>query len=177
MCFIMCIGIVAVAQAQEGKIERFDDWGVMCRDLPNNPPCEMIQTLSDKESGTPLLRISLADSGSKEQDLIAMQIVTRPGVFVATGVLIQIDGENKTPEGLKFTRCSSGGCFIDGLVKSKDIAPFKKGKNGIFAVNDSTRKPRSYPISLEGFQAAYAEMQNRNESWFNEAKKASSQKK
>ena len=96
-------GETAAAGAEEGgaltrPVEKFDDWFKECEMVTDEKGeqieiCQISQTLIDKESDQPMMKIAVGYVPDKDQPVA---VITLPlGIFLPPGIELQIDGKGK----------------------------------------------------------------------------------
>ena len=169
------LAVLATGQSRAAEPEQttatYEEWTVRCAARAEAPPCDMLQVAISQEDGRQVLRLSLAHLG--EGDRIGMQALIPLGVRVSGGVLVQVDGEAVEFEGLGFTRCEPGGCFIEGVVDEASLSAFMRGREGVLAVLDSANRPRGVRLGFAGFTAAFEAMKAKNLAWWAERERKS----
>ena len=159
------------ATEPEQTTATYEEWTVRCVARAEVPPCDMLQVAISQEEGHQVLRLSLAHLG--EGDRIGVQALIPLGVRVSGGVLVQVDGEAVELEGFGFTRCETGGCFIEGVVNEASLGAFMQGREGVLAVLDSANRPRGVRLGFSGFTAAFEAMKAENLAWWAEREQKS----
>jgi invasion protein IalB len=135
-------------------------WVVQCTTLPaeqGGKSCGMIQnTKNDKDER---IAISVIVSRVKREGkaVTFMRILAPIGVYLPTGIPVEIDGA-ALPNRMQFSRCLPRICEGFGEASPETLAKFKKGGAATFYLYD--RPGNGYPmkISLDGFGAALANL-------------------
>ncbi len=150
--------------AENGK------WKVQCesrspgkdangKDLPLKKVCAMVQISRDKER--PQIALSLIMRQQKQGDRSAtmMQIMAPIGVFLPTGIALEIDGDavGRVPfvRCLPQTRAAPGLCTATAEAQKTTLAKMKAGQAANFIIYEAPGAAIKMPISLEGFTASY----------------------
>ena len=154
----------AAAQSEAVETTAYKDWVVRCVQRDSLPPCDAVQSLTNRETNQTIMISSIAYLGNSEQ--IGVQIFMPTGILVSGGVLFEIDGETRALENLQFTRCEANGCCIEAITNEDGLSPLKKGKQAAVAVLNSNGEPRVNGLSLSGFTAAFKEVQAKNAAWY-----------
>lgn len=153
----------AAGQAQPGrpgaKPQVFGDWAMTCVTRPNLPPCEIFQTVVNKEKNSPIARTSF--SYSPQGDQFAGQVQLPLGTLLTSGILIRLDDKTDIKT-FVFTRCEKDGCFAERLGKAADFEPFRKAQKGVIGSLGRDGKTVAYPLSFKGFPDAWNAMVARN---------------
>lgn len=150
--------------AENGK------WKVQCEtrpagkdengnDVPEIKACAMVQVSRDE--ARPQVALSLIMRFQKQGDKSAtmMQIMVPIGVFLPTGVALEIDGEavGRVPfvRCLPQTRVSPPLCTATAEAQAATLEKMKKGSEASFIIYEAPGKAIKMPISLNGFTASY----------------------
>ena len=150
--------------AENGK------WKVQCEsrspgkdasgnDLPAQKVCAMVQVSRDKDR--PQIALSLIMRHQKQGDRSAtmMQIMAPIGVFLPTGIALEIDGAavGRVPfvRCLPQTRVSPGLCTATAEAQKTTLAKMKAGNAANFIIYEAPGAAIKMPISLNGFTASY----------------------
>lgn len=163
---IVALGVAAFVAAQTvpGLISgpeptSFGDWAVRCVERPNLDPCDVVQSLNDTKVKKTVMQISYAYSPAK--DMYAAQIMLPLGFMLQAGVLIRLDGKTDISD-YQFTRCEPEGCFVEKIIKGKELDPIRNAKAGVMVVMNREGKAVGFPFSLNGFGDAVDSMARRN---------------
>ena len=150
--------------AENGK------WKVQCetrpagkdengKDVPELRACAMVQVSRDE--ARPQVALSLIMRHQKQGDKSAtmMQIMAPIGVFLPTGIALEIDGEavGRVPfvRCLPQTRVSPPLCTATAEAQAATLEKMKKGSEANFIIYEAPGKAIKLPISLNGFTASY----------------------
>lgn len=150
--------------AENGK------WKVQCesrparkdakgKDIPAQKVCAMVQISRDAKR--PQIALSLIMRQQKQGDRSAtmMQIMAPIGVFLPTGIALEIDGAavGRVP----FVRClpqtprAPGLCTATAEAQKTTLAKMKAGQAANFIIYEAPGAAIKMPISLDGFTASY----------------------
>ncbi len=150
--------------AENGK------WKVQCesrparkdaqgKDVPAQKVCAMVQISRDAKR--PQIALSLIMRQQKQGDRSAtmMQIMAPIGVFLPTGIALEIDGAavGRVP----FVRClprsprAPGLCTATAEAQKTTLAKMKAGQSANFIIYEAPGAAIKMPISLDGFTASY----------------------
>jgi invasion protein IalB len=142
------------AAPEEGDrlLTTYQSWALRCVPRENAAPCDIIQTLNDRESGAQVTAFSLAYSA--DDALTAVQIIAPLGVHLPKG-LTMVVGPVTAPR-VRFTRCELAGCFVEGRLGEDVLGAMQSAETlkltfGLSAENDVT-----LDVDLAGFAEAYA---------------------
>ena len=150
--------------AENGK------WKVQCesrparkdangKDIPAQKACAMVQISRDKKR--PQIALSLIMRQQKQGDRSAtmMQIMAPIGVFLPTGIALEIDGAavGRVPfvRCLPQTRRAPGLCTATAEAQKTTLAKMKAGQAANFIIYEAPGAAIKMPISLNGFTASY----------------------
>lgn len=137
-------------------------WKVQCGEIPargDQPAtkrCGMVQvTRSDKNEQ---LGLSLIVSKMKNGDKMTtmMQVMAPIGVYLPTGVALEIDGAavGRVP----FTRCRPQICEALAEASPPTLEKLKKGNAATFIIYEGPGAGIPMKLSLDGFSKALAEL-------------------
>ncbi len=150
--------------AENGK------WKVQCetrpagkdaegKDVPAVKACAMVQISRDEKR--PQIALSLIMRVQKQGDKSAtmMQIMAPIGVFLPTGIALEIDGAavGRVPfvRCLPQTRVSPGICTATAEAQDATLAKMKSGTAANFIIYEAPGAAIKMPISLNGFTASF----------------------
>lgn len=150
--------------AENGK------WKVQCesrpaskdaqgKDVPAQKVCAMVQISRDAKR--PQIALSLIMRQQKQGDRSAtmMQIMAPIGVFLPTGIALEIDGAavGRVPfvRCLPQTRSAPGLCTATAEAQKTTLAKMRAGNSANFIIYEAPGAAIKMPISLEGFTASY----------------------
>lgn len=153
---------LAAAAPETPKADIHGDWVVQCTAAADVPPCEIAQAATSKSTGEQIMRVAFAYRGSGER--YAVQIRLPLGVRLTQPPLLRID-ETSDLEGYGYTRCDAGGCYIERLLGTPEIARLRTAKAGVLAVLGSDGKPMVLPLSFNGFAEALDASAIQNTAW------------
>lgn len=126
---------------------------------PPQKVCAMVQISRDKKR--PQIALSLIMRQQKQGDRSAtmMQIMAPIGVFLPTGIALEIDGAavGRVPfvRCLPQTRVAPGLCTATAEAQKTTLAKMKAGQAANFIIYEAPGAAIKMPISLEGFTASY----------------------
>lgn len=128
-------------------------------DVPELKACAMVQVSRDE--ARPQLALSLIMRHQKQdgKETTMMQIMAPIGVFLPTGIALEIDGQavGRVP----FTRClpqtrvSPPLCTATAEAQPETLEKMRKGKEANFIIYEAPGKAIKMPISLNGFTASF----------------------
>lgn len=171
--FATCIALSLVGMAtmnpsmgQDEEPTKFKDWFARCETRELFPPCDMIQTLVDKESKARVLQFSVSYEGTA--DRYGVQVIVPLGVLLPAGAVVDVDGSSNTVlKELSYNRCEHNGCYLEGLFDEQSFDPLKKGIAANVTLYDMNGASISLPVSLSGFSAALDYVKLQNQTWAN----------
>lgn len=146
------------AAAPKINREAFEKWELECYDpAVNGLKCQVAQKLVATDSKQLVLVLSLAYSPTSKQHV--MQLALPLNFMLKPGVEIEI-GSAKTVA--QVDRCSSQGCFIEGIAAQDLIDAMLKGETGNVKFLATPEKRVVIPFGLNGFTKAYDKMKSSN---------------
>jgi invasion protein IalB len=145
----------------------FGAWIVQCSEIEagadqempqGGKQCGMVQAAKNDKNEK--LQISVIVNHLKGKDRAAtfMRIIAPIGVYLPTGIPVEIDGE-ALKNRMQFTRCMPRVCEAFGETSPDTLARFKKGSNAIIYIYDRPGNGFPMKLSLEGFGKALAELE------------------
>jgi invasion protein IalB len=145
----------AAPAASGGGIGKYGDWEVRCFQVQSPAPCDMVQLLTQKNSGNRVMSLSIAFAPQAGRHLA--QFVLPLGVSLPKGATLTA-GSYTAPH-LLYHHCNKTGCFIEGTIEDAIIDAL--GKSDVQAkmtIVSDAGKPFSIPFSLRGFAQAHDSM-------------------
>lgn len=135
-------------------------WRVQCETVPameGQPAgrqCGMIQVTKSEKNPKASLTLVIVSSKQNGKTLYNMRVLAPIGVFLPTGVALEIDGNavGRVP----FTRCMPQICMAFAEASSDTVAKLKKGKAANFIIYEAPGIGLPMKLSLEGFSASLA---------------------
>jgi invasion protein IalB len=156
-------GAAGPAPAAPTVLSTHGDWKVQCEPSPEGAAaapqqCGMVQTAhSDKE---PKAELTLIIVKQKEKDKIvpAMRVLAPLGVFLPTGIALEIDGAavGRVP----YARCTRRVCYAMATASGDMLDKMRKGTNANFIIYQGPGLGVPMKISLNGFSAAFSALQD-----------------
>ena len=143
--------------AENGK------WKVQCEALPaveGQPAgrqCGMIQVTKSEKNPKASLTLVLVSTKQNGKQLYNMRVIAPIGVFLPTGVALEIDGNavGRVP----FTRCMPQICMAFAEASPDTLTKLKKGKLANFIIYEAPGIGLPMKLSLEGFSASLTALQ------------------
>ncbi|MFM8746163.1 MAG: invasion associated locus B family protein [Aestuariivirga sp.] len=138
-------------------------WKVTCETPPaaegQQPQrqCGMVQSAKNEKNPRAQLTLVLVKVAQGDKTGFNMRVIAPIGVFLPTGVALEIDGEavGRVP----FTRCMPQVCMAFAEASPETIAKMKKGKEANFIIYEAPGVGLPMKLSLEGFSASLAELE------------------
>lgn len=140
--------------AENGK------WKVQCETAPAPEgqkaarQCGMVQVAQSEKNAKATLTLVLVKTVANDKTSFNMRVIAPIGVFLPTGVALEIDGEavGRVP----FTRCMPQVCMAFAEASADTLAKLKKGKEANFIIYEAPGIGLPMKLSLEGFSASLA---------------------
>lgn len=153
-------------QAPAPKVEVISEngkWKVQCEVLPaaegQQPTrqCGMVQTAQNEKNPKATLTLVMVKAEANGKSMINMRVIAPIGVFLPTGVALEIDGNavGRVP----FTRCMPQVCMAFAEASPETLTKLKKGKAANFIIYEAPGMGLPMLLSLEGFSAALAALE------------------
>jgi invasion protein IalB len=114
--------------------------------------CGMVQVTRNEKNAKVALSLVIVKAKQNEKDVTMMQLMVPIGVYLPTGVALEIDGEavGRVP----FTRCRPQICEAFAEASPPTLEKLKKGGTANFIIYEAPGLGMPMKISLEGFSAA-----------------------
>jgi invasion protein IalB len=114
--------------------------------------CGMVQLARSEKNAKVVLSLILQKTKQGEKDVTTMRMLVPIGVYLPTGVALEIDGAavGRAP----FVRCRPQTCEAFAEVSPESLAKLKKGTAANFILYEAPGLGIPMKISLEGFSAA-----------------------
>jgi invasion protein IalB len=136
--------------------ESFGDWQLRCVKAEEGPePCQLYQLLEDKETGNPIMEITLL-ALPEGGDAVAGATVIVPLETLLTQKLNVTIDSGKTKR-FDFTFCAEVGCVARMGLTEDDLNAFRKGNVATLTVVPVADPSRTVDVelSLSGFTAGF----------------------
>ena len=136
-------------------VEKIEDWFKECEMITDEKGgqielCQISQTLLDKETDQPMMKIAVGYVPDKEQPVA---VITLPlGIFLPPGIELQIDGKGKVGR-LPINTCLPSGCQAGVQLDEDFVARMKQGSQMTVTFGNPQGKGVAAPVSLKGFTA------------------------
>jgi invasion protein IalB len=141
------------------------DWKIQCesgnqqqtQDAPDaQKQCGMVQTARSEKNPKVSLTLVLVKAKQGDKEVTMMRVMAPIGVFLPTGVALEIDGGavGRVP----FTRCLPQVCMAFAEASPDTLAKLRKGGGANFIIYEAPGLGLPMKISLNGFSAAFADL-------------------
>ncbi len=136
------------------------DWKIQCGQEPKpgadgqtEKQCVMVQTARSEKNAKVGLTTLFARAKQNGKDVTMMRILAPIGVYLPTGVAMEIDGGavGRVP----FMRCAPQVCVAFGEAGDQTLDKFRKGTAANFIIYEAPGISMPIKISLNGFAAAF----------------------
>ena len=139
-------------------IAEHGSWKIQCETPPapegQQPTrqCGMIQSAQNEKNPKAVLTLVLVKTVAGDKTTINMRVIAPIGVFLPTGVALEIDGNavGRVP----FTRCMPQVCMAFAEASPDTLAKMKKGNEANFIIYEAPGIGLPMKLSLSGFSAA-----------------------
>lgn len=113
--------------------------------------CGMVQSTKSEKNPNVVLTLVMVKSKQGDKNVTMMRVIAPLGVFLPTGVALEIDGEavGRVP----FTRCMAQVCMAFAEASPETLTKMKKGKAANFIIYEAPGLGMPMKLSLEGFSA------------------------
>jgi invasion protein IalB len=114
--------------------------------------CGMVQVTRSEKNEKVGLSLIIVKAKQNDKDVTMMRVMVPIGVYLPTGVALEIDGEavGRVP----FTRCRPQICEAFAEASPPTLEKLKKGGAANFIIYEAPGLGMPMKISLEGFSAA-----------------------
>lgn len=127
-------------------------WQIQCSpDKDGKKACGMVQITRSEKNPKVGLSLVIVRAKQGDKDVIMMRVLAPIGVYLPTGVALEVDGAavGRVP----FTRCRPQICEALAEASPETLAKMKKGTAANFIVYEAPGLGVPMKISLEGFSA------------------------
>jgi invasion protein IalB len=143
-------------------------WRVQCETVPpgaaadgqteGQRQCGMIQSAASEKNPKAQLTLVIIKAKQADKVLTMMRVLAPIGVFLPTGVALEIDGDavGRVP----FTRCMPQACIAFAEASPETLGKLKKGTEANFIIYEAPGLGLPMKFSLDGFSAALGELDN-----------------
>ena len=117
----------------------------------------MVQTTQSEKNPRANLTLVMVKTVQGDKSMINMRVIAPIGVFLPTGVALEIDGNavGRVP----FTRCMPQVCMAFAEASPETLGKLKKGKEANFIIYEAPGIGLPMKLSLEGFSASLDALQ------------------
>lgn len=139
-------------------------WKIQCEtqapgaegEAPAARSCGMVQSTQSDKNPKATLTLVLVKTKAADKSQINMRVIAPIGVFLPTGVALEIDGNavGRVP----FTRCMPQVCMAFAEASPETLVKLKKGNQANFIIYEAPGIGLPMKLSLDGFSAALAEL-------------------
>lgn len=137
--------------AVDAIVQPFGQWALRCATAESTAPCDIVQILTDRESGAPVVSMSLAYSA---EDLItAVQVVAPLGVHLPSGLKLAVG--DLDPPSAPYARCELQGCYVEVRLAEEALAQMRIAPLLTLTFAIAPERMVSIEMGLEGFPEAY----------------------
>ena len=151
------------AQPKVDVIAENGKWKVQCETPPAaegqkaTRQCGMVQTTQSEKNPRANLTLVMVKTVQGDKSMINMRVIAPIGVFLPTGVALEIDGNavGRVP----FTRCMPQVCMAFAEASPETLGKLKKGKEANFIIYEAPGIGLPMKLSLEGFSASLDALQ------------------
>jgi invasion protein IalB len=131
------------------------DWTIQCGkgdDPAGGRQCGMVQSTKSEKNAKAVLSLIIGKMKQGDKDVTMMRVMAPIGVFLPTGVALEIDGAavGRVP----FTRCAPQLCMAIAEASPETLVKLKKGKAANFIIYEAPGVGLPMAISLKGFSDA-----------------------
>jgi invasion protein IalB len=118
--------------------------------------CGMVQGTKSEKNPKATLTLIIIKTKQGDKPVNMMRVVVPIGVFLPTGVALEIDGAavGRVP----FTRCMPQVCMAFAEASPDTLAKLKKGNEANFIIYEAPGLGLPMKLNLDGFSAALAEL-------------------
>lgn len=137
------------------------DWKIQCTDEPKQGgaqgeterQCGMVILAQSEKNAKVRLTTVFVRGKQNGKDVTMMRIMAPIGVYLPTGVALEIDGA--AVGRIPFMRCLPQICVAFGEAGTQTLDKFRKGNAANFIIYEAPGIGMPIKISLNGFAAAY----------------------
>jgi invasion protein IalB len=119
--------------------------------------CGLVQNTRDPKRENIQMSLIIASGMQNNKRVTMMRVIAPIGVFLPTGVALEIDGEavGRVP----FTRCLPQVCVAFAEASAPTLEKLKKGNKANFIIYEAPGLGITMPISLSGFTKGLEELE------------------
>lgn len=135
--------------------KQFGDWTKQCEIIVDaegkeTELCQIIQALSNKEDGQPVMKVAIGYVPGKENAVLVMTLPL--GIYLPPGVQLNIDDKGKAGR-IPINTCLPMGCQAGVELDKEFTERMQKGNQLAVTFGDGEGNPVTAPVSLKGFTA------------------------
>jgi invasion protein IalB len=131
---------------------QFGDWYLRCLALPNALPCDIVQSLQQKDTHAQVLAVSIAYSPKEGKQPI--QISVPLGIDLRRGVDVVVG--SVTAKHVHVSRCELSGCIIEAVLGEDVLSAMGTNDKAKLVVSSGEGADTTLEFSLKGFKDAEA---------------------
>ena len=132
--------------------QQFGDWALRCLELPNALPCDIVQSLQQKDTHAQVLAVSIAYSPKENKQPV--QISVPLGIDLRRGVDVVVGGV--TAKHVHLTRCELSGCIIEAILGDDMLSAMQTSDKAKLVLSSGDGTDTTLEFSLKGFKDAEA---------------------
>lgn len=151
---------VLPAHAEPVSEDAYGSWTLRCEDAreSRSQACIMFQNLVLRAGGQPVLQFAIGIAPDADTPTVLLSLPL--GIALPPGVTMQID--ERAPATFPVERCEPDGCRAGMRLRSVTVAQLSAGRQLTITFYDGERQPIRVPLSLDGFDAAFAALRARS---------------
>jgi invasion protein IalB len=140
-----------------GEAGKGPGWAVNCKSNARTKDltCRMSQKVVARQTGRTLTDVAFVVPGPSESPELVLQLPL--GLYLPAGVNYQVDRD--TPRHLSFRMCNRRGCYAREPISPELWTKLRNGKQLKIDFKDSSEKPVSIAVSLDGLAFAHDKIQ------------------
>jgi invasion protein IalB len=152
------VGAPAASQEAKTPESAGPGWAVNCRSRAGEKglSCRMSQTVVAKNTRQRLTEVAFLVGPEAKTTEVLLQLPL--GLYLPAGASYQVDGS--APQRLSIRACTRSGCYARAPVSPEILQALRNGKVLKIDFKDRAERPVTVPLSLEGFEAAYAKIES-----------------
>lgn len=160
-CALLMAGQVEAASSPNGPSalnETYQNWQVSCVMQEETSKCAMSQIQADPETRKRVIafELHLTDVGTKGS------LIAPFGLDLPEGLNLKVD-DGDTLVSLPFSTCLPAGCLVSSVFSAEQLAKLQTGSDLLVgAYASGSKQALNFTISLNGFSAALARLQQLN---------------
>ncbi|HRJ68577.1 MAG TPA: invasion associated locus B family protein [Beijerinckiaceae bacterium] len=167
--FLAVAGLTAAPVSAQGALKAtHGDWQLRCDSLPgrSGEQCILMQSLVDDQNvvegqkveiNLVVVALKASDPKANNARKPILRVIAPLGVLLPRGLGLKIDTTEIGATG--FVRCLANGCVAEVEMDDALIDKFKRGKEATFVIFLTPDEGRGLPLSLDGFEKGFAQLQ------------------